>query len=406
MDDPLDFDREYASLYEFVPVEPSADAGGVPERYRGRILVDTVHDGQAIPRAFRFDEEGRPRVDPEVIERRYLEERDWGANLVARELSAALGIAGYHRVTTARVLLDFNRFPGSTPLTNHDPLERLAINPPFAAALAHGDKMRLLGEVYDGISQQVEAVLPGKLIKLAVHTYDEHNASLTKRPHVSLITKTAHYQAESCMRYGLFDPMYPDVLGESTCSRVLRDRISLNLERAGVRVGHNHPYLLPEGSLEVRTQVWYYFRFLRERFERVHPQSKDDPAFGWVWTLLMNTNLRQARGEALRSYLHRYRRVPDEALPEYQDAQRAYEQVRAFQRDTPVLRDYRRSPDRPSSLTFEVRKDLVVSRDPVTGLPGEPGPEELQNARLVGRTIAEAIATWLDVDRRSTSQVG
>ena len=62
------------------------------------------------------------------------------------------------------------------------------------------------------------------------------------------------------MPFGVFDPLDPDVLGESTCSRTLRDRISLNLKRAGFRVGHNHPYLLPEGCVEVRTQVWYFFR--------------------------------------------------------------------------------------------------------------------------------------------------
>lgn len=406
MHDPLDFDREYGAAYEFVPVDPSADAAGFPERYRDRILIDTVHEGQAIPRPFREDAAGRPRVDPELLRRRYIEERDWGADLVARTLAAKLGLGGFYRITVARVLLDFNRFPGSTPNDHRDPLQRLAINPPFAQALPHELKLRLLEEVYDEVSSQVEAVLPGKLIKLAVHTYDEHNRSLTRRPHVSLITQSSHYAAEACMPFGIFDPLYPDALAESTCSRVLRDRISLDLERAGLRVGHNHPYLLPEGSLEVRSQVWYYFSFLRLRFEAAHPETRRDPAFEWVWTMLLNTNLRQARGEALRSYLHRYRRVPADSVAEYRAAQRAYEQLRAFQRETQVTSDYRRSAERPSSLTVEVRKDLVSRFDPTTGLPAAPGPEQLQMAALIARTIAGAIATWLAADREATSQVG
>lgn len=403
MIDPFDFDRRYPSLYERVPT-PAVNPVGVPSRYHDRILVDTLHDGQAIPAEFYRDEAGRPRVDPDLLRERYVSERDWGANLVARKLAEALGTGCYYRVTTARVLLDFNRFPGSTPWNNHDPLERLAISTPFAETLDHPQKMRLLHQVYDGISNEVEQVLPYKLIKLAVHTYDEENASQTQRPHVSLINQTVHYQTESCMRYGVFDPMYPDVLGESTCSRVLHDRISLNLERAGIRVGHNQPYLLPEGSLEVRTQVWYYFHFLRQRFELAHPETREDPAYRWVWSALTNTNLRLARAEALRSYLHRYRRVRDERLADYRAAERAYVKVRRFQRTTSVVRDYRQSPDRPSSLTFEVRKDLVSGIDP--SRPAEPTPEHEEKAEAIARTIAQAIATWLEIDRSSTSQIG
>jgi len=404
MSDAFDFERRYPALYQRVEVPPDGPAG-MPARYRDRVLVDTLHDGQAIPSEFRLDEAGRPRVDLDALWTRYVAERDWGANLVARKLAAALGLGAYYRVTVARVLLDFNRFPGSTPWNNHDPLERLAINTPFAGALDHPQKMRLLHRVYDGISAEVEEVLPNKLIKLAVHTYDEENANETQRPHVSLITQTAHFQAESCMRYGVFDPMYPDVLGESTCSRVLRDRISLGLERAGIRVGHNQPYLLPEGSLEVRCQVWYYFQFLRQRFELLRPETREDPAFQWVWSMLTNTNLRLARAEALRSYLHRYRRVRAGRLAEYQAAERAYVDVRQFQRSTDVVRRYRQSPARPSSLTFEVRKDLVCRRD-ADGRPTPPGAEQEENAEQIARTIAQAIVTWLETDRPATSQVG
>ncbi len=121
-------------------------------------------------------------------------------------------------------------------------LDRLSINPPLAHVLDHSGKAELLETYSDGISELMEKAIVGKLIKIAVHTYDEHNPSRTQRPDVSLISRSVGYQRENRMPFGVFDPLYPDVLGDSMCSRTLLHRISLNLERAGFRVGHNHPW--------------------------------------------------------------------------------------------------------------------------------------------------------------------
>src|SRR5688572_29131806 len=107
----FDFDRPYETPFELVPVEPVE--GVVAEDYRSRLFVLTVHDGDVISRRFREHLDGRPIVPLETLERAHVRERDWGANLVAHELSAALGLPCYGRVRIARVLLDFNRFPGS-----------------------------------------------------------------------------------------------------------------------------------------------------------------------------------------------------------------------------------------------------------------------------------------------------
>lgn len=392
----FDFDRPFEAPFELVPVEPGD--GVVAEAHRSRLFVLTVHDGDVIPRRFREREDGSPSVPLDTLERAHVRERDWGANLVAHELARALGLPCYGRVRIARVLLDFNRFPGSTPPGTRDPLERLSINPPFTETLSHPQKMDLL-DVYDRISDAMEACFRDKLIVLCIHTYDERNPSTTSRPHLSLVNIPATYQREARMPHNVFDPIYPDVLAESTCSRILRDRISLNLERKGFRVSSNHPYALPEGSIEVRAQVWYFFTYLRRRFEAAHPGAADDEAHHLVWQMLLNTNLRKALPEALWGHLHRYQRAAPEHEALFGRAAAAYAEIRRFIGETDVPRDYRRNPERPSNLALEVRKDLLCELDP-QGIPRPATPKMRQRAQVITRVIAGAMNTYLEQDRK------
>jgi hypothetical protein len=353
-----------------------------------------------IPPRFVFEDGERPRVDPTLLEKRYIEERDWGANLVAKNVAEAMGLRGYARINVARVLLDFNRFPGSTP---HDenirPLDRMAISNPFSSALDHTHKLELLERYYDRISELFEReLLDRTLIMIAIHTYDEHNVSRTVRPDLSLLSSMMGYQRDHRMPYGVFDPLYPDILGETTCSRILRDRISLNLERTGFRVSHNHPYTLPEGCLEVRAQVWFFFDFLRKKFEAEHPGTVGDAAYELVWMMLLNTNLRLAQADALRSYLHRYRRLERPDVERYNAARIAYEKVTAFLEGSNVIDEFRLSKERPSSFGLEIRKDLVCSFDKQTGKPLPRTAEQEAKARLIGDVLANAIKTYLDTD--------
>ncbi len=382
--------------YELVPVEPAGDP--LPDDVRGRVLVHTVHDGDALPERYLTRPDGTPRIDPAELERRYVSERDWGANLVAMHVAAALGLPGFARCRVARVLLDFNRFPGNTPPGNRDPLERLAINDPFSTILDHQEKLEVL-DIYDRISDLIEQrFLTGNLILLGIHTYDERNPSQTIRPDLSLVTCSANYLRESKMPYGVFDPMYPDVLAESTCSRILRDRISLDLERAGLRVLHNHPYALPEGSIEVRGQVWYFFEYLRRRYTEAFPDTFDCPAHRMVWTMLLNTNLRLHESETLRGFLHRFRRIPPGEVDRYRAAQVAYDRVRAYLEQGDLLTGYRRSPERPSCIAMEVRKDLVCELD-AAGRPRPLSADSVARAARIAKVIAGAIRTYFEEDR-------
>lgn len=387
--------RETDTPYREASVEGTVPAGP----WSDRILIDTLHDGVIVPPRFVRDGAGRDRLPLRELEARFVRERDWGANLVAHELARALGVGSYHRVEIARVLLDFNRFPGSTPEGHDVPLERLAIHPPFTDLLSHREKSDLLADAYDGISAAMEPHLAGKMLKIAVHTYDEHNPSRTQRPDVSLISRSWSYQQHSRMPVGVFDPLYPDVLGESTCNRTLIHRLSLHFERAGFRLGHNHPYLLPDGSLEVRTQVWYFFRFLRERFETEFPDARENEEFEMVWTMLLNTNLRLAESDALKGYFDRFRVVGPARRDRFRAARAAYEQLSDWVRDSDIVTEYRRSRTRPSSLALEVRKDLLVRFDPETGRPLPLEDRSREIARQVADVFAEAIRTYFETDR-------
>ncbi|MCB9745690.1 MAG: N-formylglutamate amidohydrolase [Alphaproteobacteria bacterium] len=386
--------------FEFVTNPRAAEGGRCPPEHRAGLMVDSIHDGAVIPQEFLVDGAGQP-IQEESFLRNYEIERDWGADLVAGFLAEELGLAGHYRVNIARVLMDFGRFPGMTRQSgNH--LDRFAINYPFSSLLSYDQKRRVLEAYYDRISEKIDEAVRGRIVKISIHTYDRLNASGTVRPQISLVTRAAGYQTESRMPFGVFDELYPDVLGEFTCSRVLRDRISLTMEKSGLPVAHNYPYLLPEGSIEVRAQVWFFFEFLRLRFQAAHPETVTEPAFQAVWDMLMDTNLRSATSEQLRSYLHMFRRAPRGREAEFLAAQRAYEHVRRYlQQDGHAIVDaYRHSMDRPSTFAIEVRKDLVWDFDSQER-PLRPRPEA---ARQIAKVLAGAVGVYLQEDRPAEHQ--
>ena len=385
-------------LVDVVAVDRPQRSMTLAEDARSKVLVDVIHDGHWLPREFLTDASGG-EISLAQLRPDYVRERDWGASAVAARLAESLGIGSYVHINVARVLMDFARFPGSTP-RNADHLHRFAINYPFSKLLSYRQKKRVLEDYYDRVSRVFEAELQGRLIKVSIHTYDQYNQSGTERPAMSLMSRSIGYQTNSELPAGLFDPMYPDVLAEFTSDRVLENRISLTLEKRQIPVAHNYPYLLPEGSLEVRHMVWSFFRALRIAFEARYPASVNEPAHQMVWAMLMDTNLRNSDSDSLRSYLHMYRRAPVGREVEFERAADAYEKTRDFchQRDDVVDR-YRYSPLRSSSIAIEVRKDIVCDLGP----DGMPRKLKAENIALVADTIAEAIETYFRVDRPTHS---
>ncbi len=375
-----------------VPFEPEYD---IPDDVRRGLMIDVVHDGDVIPEEFLVDHKG-DSIDESVYLQAYWEERDWGAAEIARVAASKLGLPGYLHVHIARVVMDFSRFPGMTR-RSPEHLSRFAINYPFSELLGFRQKKRVLESYYDTISAGFDTNIEGVVTKLAVHTYDKFNRSGTPRPTISVLTRAASYQHSSEMPFDVFDPLYPDVLVEYTSDRMLRDRLSLTFEREGFPVAHNYPYLLPDGSVEVRSQVWSYFRHLRHCFEDVYPETTGDDAYVRVWHMLLDTNLRSTESLLLRSYLHMFRRAPAERRGALRQAELAYEHVAAFQAAhlEEITSRYRASPDRMSALGLEVRKDLVwhFKNDLV---PLGPRDDE---AERIGAILAKAIYTYLKVDK-------
>ncbi len=384
-------------LVEHVPTTGDAPQFELTDAQKSQIVVDVIHDGDWIPKEFWSDNDGEPITD-EAVWRDYVRERDWGASLVANRVAAQLGLDTFVRVNLARVLMDFGRFPGSTP-KNADHLHRFAINYPFSDLLGFSQKQSVLENYYDGVSEKMEEALQGKLVKIAIHTYDQHNPSGTERPATSLMTRSISYQTSSELPAGLFDPMYPDVLAEFTADRILRDRISLTLERAQIPVAHNYPYCLPEGSLEVRYQVWSFFKALQERFCEEYPDTVDHPAYTAVWDMLLDTNLRSSQSDSLRSYLHLYRRAPEGRGSEFKAAAVAYEKVSQFCKvaSTEVVDHYRYSKLRASSIAIEVRKDIAC----VLGPDGAPAEVKWNNINHIADNIARAVKLYFDEDRQA-----
>lgn len=382
-------------------VEVQPDPSPLPDQYRDAITVDVIHDGDVIPVEYLTGAQGQP-IPRGLVDAAYVRERDWGASFVAERLARRLGLSSFQRVTTARCLLDFGRFPGTTrPGAPH--LRRSAINEPFAGRLRFGQARKLLEEHYDVISRGMDKVIRGKLLKIAVHTYDRHNPSGTERPQVSVVSRALGYQMDGELPYGVFDPLYPDILAEFTVDRVLPSRLSLTLERSGVPVAHNYPYLLPEGSPEVRHQVWSFFDWLEARFQAVFPQTEGDPAYQMVFRMLKDTNLRQAEAGMLRAYLHRFRRPPHDLAAAYSAAETAYRHIERFVRgdDGAIVAEYRMSADRPMSFGIEVRKDLIHELDHA-GRPLRLVPER---AAAIADRIADAIVTYFLQDRVSHDTV-
>ena len=378
---------------EHVKVQPNFETSGCPEMLKPLISIDAIHDGTCIPKAFASSS----LLELNELDRIFVDERDWGAELVASQLAAALHLPSYFRVNTARALLDFGRFPGvSQRGASH--MDRMAINYPFSQVLNHEQKRAVLLEHYDEISRNLEDALTTSKLKIGIHTYDKRNPSASRRPEVSIITRPYGHQHLEANPIPAFDPLCPFKVVECTADRLLSARISVELERAGIHTADNFPYSLPEGSVEVRAQVWFFFKYVRERYlasGRAENLGVSKAARELVWQMLLDTNLRSAESDTLRNFLHAFRTPPKENSNLYFEARKLYQDLTEFvisHKET-LLSDFDFDRGRPSTILIEVRKDLVWRFE--DGVPKGPN---IENARQIALTIGSAIIKYLKED--------
>lgn len=380
---------------EWVNVAPSESLATTPrsndpEHQRSTPLIFTIHDGACFPRHL-FGERTEEVLARHDVTMAHAHERDWGANLAAHHLARELGTGGYLRVNLARVVMDFGRFPGVSA-RGEQYLLRHSIFAPLQDLLDGEARHEILARYYDAISRDLVQHFAQRRITLGVHTYDRHNRSGTVRPELSLISRSLSYQRTSSLPHYIFDPLFPAILGESTSDRRLVYRMALALEHEGRRTALDYPYTMPEGSVEMRAQVWFFFRHLRQLFTRRNPETRDLPAFQRIWQMLLDVVRRSAEGERLRAYIHRYREAPMGSEQIYADARHAYEAIEGFytrQRET-LVEGYRFSPERPSTLGIEVRKDLLVELDDQR-MPLGLRPDAEQTAADLARILAGAV---------------
>jgi hypothetical protein len=371
-------------LVEHVAVEPapaSAERGHLAP-HLDNIVVDTIHAGSGVPADFVGDivSDGAGGWHNPLtwapFRAEFIREKDWGANHVAEALARELGVGGYTRVNVARAFLDYGRFPGDTPFES-GALDRMAISGLGTRYFNHEQKTRLLS-CFDAISEAYDHRVIGAHLKIAVHTYDVRNHVGIERPMVSVVYRSFSYDQERRLPFDVFDQLYPHELAEFTADRRLVGRLVLDLESAGLTTALNHPYSLPDGSVEVRAQVWFFFQFLQRRFHQRYPEVAFSTEYQKVWDMLLDTNLRNAESVQLRSYLHMYRAAPPGEDAMFRAHREAYEHISGFlaEGNHQLVRAYRRSDERASFLGLEVRKDLVwrfadaERREPLDGPDG------------------------------------
>lgn len=378
------------------PIEliPTAEHPAQPHSAE-QALILTIHDGAQIPRHLFGAASEDVLTRPEVV-KAYARERDWGANLVAQHLAREVGLGGFLCINLARVVMDFGRFPGISS-TSESYLRRHAIYPPLQDFLSEESKHEILARYYDPISLDFVDFLAGKRASISVHTYDRYNKSGTERPEVSLVSRSLSYQQTSTIPPYIFDPLFPPILGEATCHRILTYQALVNLERGGWHTALNYPYVMPEGSLEIRAQVWFFFHHLRRHFTAVFPHTAQDPAFQRVWQMLTDTVRRSGDGERLRAFLHRYRQPPvgEEGL--FRRSREAYGEVSSFlnAQKQELVESFRFAHERLSCLGIEVRKDLLADLDD-QNLPFRQRKDADATARDIARHIGAAVRGYLE----------
>lgn len=392
---------EHLEPVEVVAVDPDRPA----DLSADDILIFTIHDGAQVPRHLWGERSEEILSRPDMLAA-YVRERDWGANTVAKQLARKLGLSGYARVNLSRHIMDFGRFPG-TSAVGENYLMRHSLFPPAEFLLTENAIHDLLARYYDGVSQALTQHFANKRITIAIHTYDPYNSNGTERPKIGLVTRSLSYQNESTIQPYVFDPLFPAMLCEAVSDRALTYQVLLDLEKAGHHTALNYPYLMPEGSVEIRAQVWFFFRHLRRLFTRAFVETRDRAEYQRVWQMLLDVTRRSPDCERLRAYLHRYRAAPTGLEDLFQRCRLAYARIQEFlgTHRQALVEGYRYAPERPSCLGVEIRKDQLCWVD-VDNVSVERRPDADSYAQEISSIFAGSVLSYVDdKNRRAHQQV-
>lgn len=358
------------------------------------ICLFTLYDGDAVPRDALGPHADSIAARPE-LQAAFVQRRDWGASLVAREIGDVLGLGRRGNVPLARVILDAGRFPGVSP-QGVPASTRLAVSPPVADLISGETKHHLIVRYYDTIAQGLAQWMEDARIVLNVRTYMPDGPRCRPASSIQIVNRRMRYPAQDPSTERVFDPLFPATLFGPNCNRSLMLQTVVDQAPDARAARLDHAYAMHEGSVEIRTQVRAFFRFLRRRFNEAFPHTRDDIAYRKTWEMLLDITRRSLDAELLRGYLHSYREAPADRRALFADARRAYVEIGRFLdlHEETLVHGYRFSTERPSCITVEVREDLFYELDLERGTVRRRA-DALANARTVAQGIAPLVLEHL-----------
>ena len=222
-------------------------------------MVDTIHDGHLVPAELGTEPPAAAYLGSDgFLVEEFGRERDWGANLFAEELAHRLGVVEYHRVPTARCVVDLGRNPGFTA-HGADHMSRLAISAELAERLTNVEVSLILARFYEPLWYALISRIKQRgnfddggarnapLVRIAVHTFDRFGHD-GQRPSMSVLTAAKRFTRAGETREG--EPA--ESVFASTADSLLVSCFLSACSRAGIDCTENHPYFLPGGSVEIR----------------------------------------------------------------------------------------------------------------------------------------------------------
>lgn len=364
----------------------------IANHFEDTLLIDTIHDGYIIPEelenGYKTDQNLQDEITASIIP-----ERDWGASLVAQAVAETLGISGFHEVLLARNVLDFGRFPGiSRPRSQH--LDRLSVSGPLSAYIRDHCPDEILS-YFEKISDQMEKQVNKRLdatgqvgerrirnsrfIRLAIHTFDPYGGDGVRRPMVGIIHRSRSIAKHDALPDGVFSRLYPDELAAFSADRLLKSSLSCCFEKYYIPEVSDKPYMLPEGSVEMRIQVWLWFQYLRACFEE---QARDDyenllgdtdvikgdyDGYKKYWTTVMNPTAIRPTTRVIAAFLEGKLNESGNLGVDLQSARKIHRAVSDFFKRSKkhksglptILGKYQYDAYRPSCIAIEIRKDAI-----------------------------------------------
>jgi hypothetical protein len=333
-------------------------------------LLDTIHTGDVVTPelAALFEEEN--------LLKHYLIEKDHFADKLCADVASKCGISWYE-VKVARVEQDIGRKSGDTKEgVGH--LDRRSTNKPYTA-LGRKEK-RIAIKKYDLTSTSMERICMNAKCRIGFHSCDRWDAQRYirhgqekkyERPEIMFL-----YSIQDTMNRDLAPlqqlPFLPLDIASHTVDGRLIGLLSNKLSGLGFRIGHNNPYMLFSGAVELRLCAWWFAQIMKEYFESIYPSDacelpydRNNPGenehFQIAWEVIHDTNLRSYISHTWRDLLMGNMNIRDFGQsPALEDKViESYEKIETFYIENVSILKELFWKKKYGTMAFEIRKDIA-----------------------------------------------